>query len=284
MKLTWLGHACFLLERDGYTILLDPYTGVEGYPPLRAAAHQVFCSHQHFDHNAVDRVEQLPARECPFAVREVPAFHDDQGGAARGENTIRVFSAGGVSAAHLGDLGHQLSAEQVEAIGPVDLVMVPVGGTYTAMPPTACPTWAGWRISSPCGCRSRSAVWRGPPWSCPCRSPAFGCPNLYDAKEGRPGFCGAARAAEKRSKRPRIKGGARGGGARLVWDQMSVNGCFADVCGAKRQIFQLPCDWKIETSAGCGESPCGLSPQPGAARHKAGPLLFFIRVQIRKEL
>ena len=131
MKLTWLGHACFLLEQEGYTILLDPYTGVEGYPPLRAAAHQVFCSHQHFDHNAADRVEQLPARESPFTVREVPAFHDDQGGAVRGENTIRVFSAGGVSAAHLGDLGHQLSPEQIEAIGPVDLVMVPVGGTYT---------------------------------------------------------------------------------------------------------------------------------------------------------
>lgn len=131
MKLTWLGHACFSLEQDGYTILLDPYAGVEGYPPLRAAAHQVFCSHQHFDHNAVEAVRMLPAGECPFTVREVPAFHDGQGGALRGENTIRVFSAAGVSAAHLGDLGHQLSAEQIGAIGPVDLVMVPVGGTYT---------------------------------------------------------------------------------------------------------------------------------------------------------
>lgn len=131
MKLTWLGHACFLLEQDGYTILLDPYTGVEGYPPLEAAAHQVFCSHQHFDHNAADLVKMLPAADCPFAVREIAVFHDDQGGALRGENTIRVFSAGGVSVAHLGDLGHQLSPEQVEAVGPVDLVMVPVGGTYT---------------------------------------------------------------------------------------------------------------------------------------------------------
>lgn len=131
MKLTWLGHACFLLEQDGYAILLDPYAGVEGYPPLEAAAHQVFCSHQHFDHNAVEAVRMLPARESPFTVREVPAFHDAQGGALRGENTIRVFSAAGVSAAHLGDLGHQLSVEQIAAVGPVDLVMVPVGGTYT---------------------------------------------------------------------------------------------------------------------------------------------------------
>lgn len=131
MKLTWLGHACFLLEQAGYTILLDPYTGVEGYPPLEAAAHRVFCSHQHFDHNAVEQVKLLPARESPFTVREIPTFHDGQGGALRGENTVRVFTAGGLSAAHLGDLGHQLSPEQLGAIGPVDLVMVPVGGTYT---------------------------------------------------------------------------------------------------------------------------------------------------------
>lgn len=131
MKLTWLGHACFSLEEDGYVILLDPYDGVKGYPPLRAAAHQVFCSHQHFDHNAVEMVRMLPARESPFTVREVPTFHDTQGGALRGENTVRIFSAGGIAAAHLGDLGHQLSAEQAAAIGPVDLVMIPVGGTYT---------------------------------------------------------------------------------------------------------------------------------------------------------
>lgn len=131
MKLTWLGHACFLLEQDGYIILLDPYTGVEGYPPLKAAAHSVLCSHQHFDHNAVELVERLPRRESPFTVREIAAFHDDRGGAARGENTVRVLSAGGIAAAHLGDLGHQLSPEQITSIGPVDLVMIPVGGTYT---------------------------------------------------------------------------------------------------------------------------------------------------------
>ena len=131
MKLTWLGHACFSLEQAGYTILLDPYTGVEGYPPLEAAAHRVFCSHQHFDHSAVDLVEPLPPRKSPFAVREIPVFHDDRGGALRGENTVRILTAGGLSAAHLGDLGHQLSPEQIAAIGPVDLVMTPVGGVYT---------------------------------------------------------------------------------------------------------------------------------------------------------
>ena len=116
MKLTWLGHACFLLEEDGYRIVLDPYTGVAGYPPLHIQAHAVFCSHGHFDHHATDCVELLPERESPFTVREVETFHDDRGGALRGTNTIRIFTAGGLSAVHLGDLGHQLTAEQAAAV------------------------------------------------------------------------------------------------------------------------------------------------------------------------
>lgn len=131
MKLTWLGHACFLLEQEDFRIVIDPYTGVEGYPELRTSAHAVYCSHQHHDHNAVDQVTLLPKRSSPFTIREVPAFHDDQGGALRGENMIRVFTAGSVSVAHLGDLGHPLSPAQQEAIGPVDGVLIPVGGFYT---------------------------------------------------------------------------------------------------------------------------------------------------------
>ena len=131
MKFTWLGHSCFLLEQDGYRIVTDPYTGVEGYPPLSVSAHAVCCSHRHFDHDAVDQVTMLPPVSSPFTVREVETCHDDQGGALRGANTVRVFTAGGVSVAHLGDLGHQLTAEQLSAIGIVDAVLVPVGGVYT---------------------------------------------------------------------------------------------------------------------------------------------------------
>ena len=131
MKLTWLGHSCFLLEQGGCRIVTDPYTGVEGYPPLSVSAHAVCCSHHHFDHDAVDRVDLLPPGPDPFAVREVETCHDERGGALRGPNTVRVFTAGGVSVAHLGDLGHQLTAAQLEAIGHVDAVLVPVGGVYT---------------------------------------------------------------------------------------------------------------------------------------------------------
>ena len=135
MKLTWLGHACFLVEEAGYRILLDPYTGVEGYPPLSTrslSVHKILCSHQHFDHNAVDQAEVVPFDgPCPFSIHTVETFHDGQGGALRGNNIIYILSADGFTIAHLGDLGHQLSPEQVAAIGHLDLVMIPVGGTYT---------------------------------------------------------------------------------------------------------------------------------------------------------
>ena len=131
MKLTWLGHSCFLVEQDGYRIVLDPYRDVAGHADIRTEAHEVLCSHGHYDHSAVDGVTLLPEQKSPFVIRTVQTCHDEQGGALRGENTVHILEAGGVSVAHLGDLGHLLSAEQIEAIGPLDAVMIPVGGFYT---------------------------------------------------------------------------------------------------------------------------------------------------------
>ncbi|WP_369283907.1 MBL fold metallo-hydrolase [Oscillibacter sp. GMB15532] len=131
MTVTWLGHACFLLEQDGYRIVVDPYTGVPGYPALELEAHEVYCSHGHFDHSYTDGVRLLSGRESPFSVEEIPSFHDGEGGALRGENTIRVFSAGNIRVCHLGDLGHLLSEKQAEAIDRCNVLLVPVGGTFT---------------------------------------------------------------------------------------------------------------------------------------------------------
>jgi len=131
MKLTWLGHACFAVEQEGYRIVLDPYTDVPGHADVQTEAHEVLCSHGHFDHCAVEGVTLLPKRESPFAVHTVETCHDDQGGVLRGGNTIHILSAGGVTVAHLGDLGHPLTEEQMAAIGTVDGILIPVGGTYT---------------------------------------------------------------------------------------------------------------------------------------------------------
>lgn len=140
MTITWLGHACFLLEEDGYRLVTDPYTGVEGYPDTKTQAHAVYCSHEHFDHSFTQGVTLLPERACPFSVKEIAAFHDDQGGALRGDDTIRVFSANGVRVCHLGDLGHRLGEAQAAAIGPLDVLLIPVGGVYTIGPELAAET------------------------------------------------------------------------------------------------------------------------------------------------
>ena len=132
MKLTWYGHACFLMETEGGSIVFDPYSpgsvpGVE-LPTLTADA--VFCSHQHHDHNCAQAV-QLTGRELSAKIEQVPSCHDDAGGAKRGPNLITLVEADGVRAAHLGDLGHLLTDEQIQALGRVDVLMIPVGGFFT---------------------------------------------------------------------------------------------------------------------------------------------------------
>lgn len=165
MKLTWLGHACFLLEEQGYRIVIDPYDGVAGYPPLQVSAHAVFCSHGHFDHNAVNCVTLLPETD-PFSVREVQTFHDDLERRSAGRKHHPHLHGGRRVCSHLGDLGHQLTAAQLREIGSVDAALVPVGGVYTldAAGQKRCATRCTPDVQSPCtitthltACRS----WQG---------------------------------------------------------------------------------------------------------------------------
>ncbi len=131
MKITWLGHSCFILESGGFRALLDPYHEVPGLPDTEAEADAVYCSHDHFDHGYTEKVRLTSGRENPFSVTEVQTFHDDKGGTLRGSNVIRKFTAGGVSVAHFGDLGHPLSPEQLAELGGCDAILIPVGGFYT---------------------------------------------------------------------------------------------------------------------------------------------------------
>lgn len=132
IKLTWHGHSCFKIEAKGHSAVIDPYTGVPGYPELSLSAGEVYTSHDHDDHGwvRVVRIEDEPG-ESPFKVTTVDCFHDPEGGALRGGNKITVFEVLGKRIAHLGDLGHQLGEEQVKSIGACDVILLPVGGTYT---------------------------------------------------------------------------------------------------------------------------------------------------------
>jgi L-ascorbate metabolism protein UlaG (beta-lactamase superfamily) len=141
MIITWLGHSCFLLKSDeGLSLLLDPFHESEvGYAMPITEADIVIISHDHMDHNNVDAAGSEP--QVIFGPGEyiclgmeilgIKSYHDAQRGKLRGQNTIFCFALDGIRVCHLGDLGHTLSRAQVEAIGPVDLLFLPVGGRYT---------------------------------------------------------------------------------------------------------------------------------------------------------
>ena len=133
MTLTWLGHSCFLIESQGYRIVLDPYEpgSVPGYLPVSLEADQVLCSHSHRDHNGVDQVTLLQGASSPFQIETISTWHDDQQGALRGPNTIHILDDGQCRVAHLGDLGCELTAAQKEQLKGLTALLIPVGGFYT---------------------------------------------------------------------------------------------------------------------------------------------------------
>ena len=148
LKVTWCGQACFVLESEGFRVVIDPIPPTLGYPPLRVTADLVLVTHEHMDHNHVAAVGGKPVllrgltgggtgwatidqQVGPVHVRSVPSYHDDARGAQRGRNTIFVLQWQGLRLVHLGDLGHLLEEPTVQAIGRVDVLFVPVGGYYT---------------------------------------------------------------------------------------------------------------------------------------------------------
>lgn len=146
MKIKWLGHAAFLITTDsGIRIITDPYTPNEKltYEEINEPADIVTVSHEHGDHNNVAAISGNPevlrgsAEVKGISFRGISAFHDAAQGSQRGHNTIFCFEVDGLKTCHLGDLGHPLSDRQVTEIGAVDVLMIPVGGSYTVDSGTA---------------------------------------------------------------------------------------------------------------------------------------------------
>ncbi len=153
-KLRWFGLSMFQLETPaGKRIVFDPHAAPEFGRNL-VQADIVCLSHLHSDHTQLEVVENVKAarvfkglteprkgRASEWAkidetvgairVRTVGLYHDAEDGLVRGRNSAFILDVEGVRLCHLGDLGHDLSPEQVKAIGPVDVLFVPVGGVYT---------------------------------------------------------------------------------------------------------------------------------------------------------
>lgn len=147
MKIKWLGHSCFLLtSKAGTRILTDPFDERAGYALPAVEADIVTTSHNHYDHGNVGVVKgdfehlDKPGRfsKDGVEVSGISTFHDESGGTKRGSNIVFKFDIDGIRICHCGDLGHVLLPEQVQEIGEVDVLLVPVGGTYTVDAKGAC--------------------------------------------------------------------------------------------------------------------------------------------------
>lgn len=147
MDVTYLGHSSFKLRGKAATVVCDPYdSAIVGLKfPKHTTADIVTISHEHQDHNFVSDLEGTPKvvrgpgeyEIAGVAIVGLGVYHDNEKGAQRGRNTIYRIEIDGLSVVHLGDLGHALSAEEVENLDGVDILLVPVGGFYTIDAETA---------------------------------------------------------------------------------------------------------------------------------------------------
>ena len=139
MEITWYGHSCFRLRGKEATVVTDPYGPDYGYTLPRIRADIVTISHHHHDHDYAQGIKGNPKFiEGPgeyeiqgVFITGIPTFHDRKRGRERGSNTVFLFDIDDLRVCHLGDLGHALDQSQVEALGDIDVLLIPVGGGPT---------------------------------------------------------------------------------------------------------------------------------------------------------
>jgi L-ascorbate metabolism protein UlaG (beta-lactamase superfamily) len=138
MEITWFGHSCFrLTERGMATVVNDPFDNVSiGYEPLKLKADIVTVSHDASGHNnakAIKGTSHVITGPGEFEIGGVFITGVQTNGTSKKEsdelrNTLYVFDYDGITVAHLGDLQRVPSQTEVEALGAVNVALVPVGG------------------------------------------------------------------------------------------------------------------------------------------------------------
>jgi len=143
MEIVWYGHSCFrMIERGMAAVVTDPYDETIGYGPLKLKADIVTVSHAAPGHNNVDAVKgdrRVIAGPGEFEiggvfVTGIATDGDRKKKAAEPKrNTLYLFDFDGLTVCHLGDLDHVPSQAQIEALGAVDVALVPEGDTEEAL-------------------------------------------------------------------------------------------------------------------------------------------------------
>jgi L-ascorbate metabolism protein UlaG (beta-lactamase superfamily) len=139
MEITYIGHSSFKIKGKDVSLIIDPYDPKIGYKYPKQDCDILLVSHQHFDHNYVQGVSDYKIlidkpgeyEVSGVFINGIQTFHDNTQGSERGNNTIFLLTIDGFNVLHLGDLGHELSKEQMERIGQVDVLLIPIGGKYT---------------------------------------------------------------------------------------------------------------------------------------------------------
>jgi L-ascorbate metabolism protein UlaG (beta-lactamase superfamily) len=161
MEINYLGHSCFRIRGRDVTIVTDPFPPSYGYSMGRVSATIVTVSHAHPHHSYIEGVGGSPKvvsgpGEYEIAgvlITGVQTRHKDvlDASAQRSEdgrrrasftthpihNTVYVLDFDELLVCHLGDLGHMLTDEQLEAVGNIDILLIPVGGESTIGPSVA---------------------------------------------------------------------------------------------------------------------------------------------------
>ena len=141
MEITWYGHSCFrLAERNYATVVTDPFDSKAiGYEVLKLKADIVTISHEAPGHSNIDAVKGTShviegAGEFEIGGVFITGVQTDGSGSGRkkndksAKNTLYVFDYDGITVAHLGDLKQVPTQTEIEALGTVNVALVPVGG------------------------------------------------------------------------------------------------------------------------------------------------------------
>jgi len=154
MNIIWHGQSCFQIiarreKNNQVSIVIDPFSEEIGLRVPKLEADILLITHSHHDHDNIKAVSGNPfliSGLGEYEIKEVyiqgihslsaakPRLAGDETKSQRpwGENTIYTIEAEDLKLCHLGDFGQkELTEEQLEKIGEVDILMIPVGGVFT---------------------------------------------------------------------------------------------------------------------------------------------------------